>query len=222
MRLERDRRSPRRVSVIPRRCGPIPGATLVDEQLLALVQFSDHALERFAERAGLPRGDRASLEAIARDLLLQEGLRVPRPPRWAHVRAAPFYLQAGSWLLFIGRPCPRRRDGRKEITTVISARNRSWAAALSHGDIATPSPLRVPAPTGQHVALRQSVAAALGRRYSPLGFLRAVAAIHRERRENAELRFAGALRQWETDERMRTAARQRARARHLSRHGFAE
>ncbi len=118
--LQYQRTARRRVSVIPRRSGPIPGATLVDQDLLANVHFSNHVLERFAERTGLPLAGRAALEPIVKDLLLQEGLRVPSAPGWARVRKAPFYMQAGSWLLFTGRPNPRAGAGHLTITTVVA------------------------------------------------------------------------------------------------------
>ena len=212
----------RHVSVIPRRCGPISGACLVTHQLLDHVGFSDHALERFAERAGLPYESRAVLEPVVRDLLLQEGLRVGRPPRWARLREpAPLYLQAGFWLLFVGRPNPRGGPDGRTITTVINASpDRTWAKALERGDIATPLPRLIARPTLERAALRSSIASALAGHPSPLRVLGAIVATHRRHQEEAELAYARALADWERAEREHKILRARANEEHLVRHGF--
>jgi hypothetical protein len=210
------------VSVIPRRSGPIPGATLVEEDLLASVQFSNHVLERFAERSGLPLAGRATLEPIVRDLLLQEGLRVASPPRWARLgKPAPFYLQAGSWLLFVGRPNPRAGAGHRRITTVVNAApDRTWAAAFARGEIATPPPLPNGRPNLERVAVGSSVAIALRQSSSPLKLPATIKGTHRKRQRQADLAFASALADWETVERQHEATRARAHEEHLARHGF--
>lgn len=221
-RLELKRTARRRVSVIPRRSGPIPGATLVEENLLASVEFSNHVLERFAQRTGLPLAGRAALEPIVQDLLLQEGLRVSSPPRWANLgKPAPFYLQAGSWLLFVGRPNPRAGAGHRRITTVVNAApDHTWAGALERGEIATPPPRLTGRPKPERVTVGSSIAVALRRGGSPLKLGAAIKATHRERKRQAELAFASDLADWETAERQHEATRARAREQHLARHGF--
>jgi hypothetical protein len=214
------RKARRRVSVIPRRSGPIPGATLVGEDLLATVHFSNHVLVRFAQRTGLSLAGRAALEPIVKDLLLQEGLRVPYQPGWARVRSAPFYLQAGSWLLFTGRPNPRAGAGHLTLTTVVAREDRTWAAALERDEIATPPPLPNRRPTLERVAVGSSVAIALRQRSSPLKLPAAIRATHRGRQREAELAFASALADWELAERQHEATRALAHEQHLARHGF--
>ena len=218
--LQYQRNARRHVSVIPRRSGPIPGATLVDQDLLASVHFSNHVLERFAQRTGLPLTGRAQLEAIVEDLLLQEGLRVPNQPGWAHVRKAPFYLQAGSWLLFTGRPNPRAGAGHRTITTVVAQQDRTWPSALERGEIETPPPRLLSPPTPDKVALRSSIATVLGRHGSPLALLGELRATHRDRQSQADRAFTRAVADGELAEREHQAARARAREKHLIRHGF--
>jgi hypothetical protein len=218
--LQPQRTARRRVSVIPRRSGPIPGATLVDQDLLASVHFSNHVLERFAERTGLPLAGRAVLEPIVKDLLLQEGLRVPSPPGWARVRKAPFYMQAGSWLLFTGRPNPRAGAGHRTITTVVARDDRIWLTALARGEIETPPPRLVKPPTLEHVRLRSSIATVLRRHGSPLTVPGEIRAAHRELQRHAERTLASHKAEWERGEHEQQAARERARERHLARHGF--
>jgi hypothetical protein len=204
--------------VIPRRCGPIPGATLVDEQLLAAIGISDHALERFAQRAGQPHGSRRQLEAVVRDLLLQEGLRVPGPPGWAHVRRAPFYLQAGDWLLFTARPNARSAARCRTITTVIAREDLAWAPALERGWIATPPPCHRAPPRPASVTVRSSALELLGR--GDLRLLLELPSSHRRRRHEAALAFDAAVAEWERGQLVHKAARERAHSAHLTRNGF--
>jgi hypothetical protein len=220
VRQELQRTARRRVSVIPRRSGPIPGATLVEGNLLASVHFSNHVLERFAQRTGLPLAGRAALEPIVKDLLLQEGLRVPYQPGWAGVQEAPFYLQAGSWLLFLGRPNPRGGAGHLTITTVVAREKRTWAEALARGEIATPPPLRTARPKPERVAVGLSIVIALRQGGSPLKLPAAINATHRERQLQAERAFDQALADWVSAARQHEAERARAREKHLARHGF--
>lgn len=56
---------------------------LLDPAALSQVGFTDHAIQRFAQRAGLTTTHRAVVEPIIRDLLAQEGLIAHRPPLWA-------------------------------------------------------------------------------------------------------------------------------------------
>jgi hypothetical protein len=217
----------RPISVIPRRCGAISGARLVDGELLARVNFSDHALERFRERAGLELHSRAALEPIVRDLLLQEGLRVPSSPRWARLRRpapwepVPLYLQAGFWMLFVGRPDPRSGPSYRTITTAITAApDRTWTTALARGEIGTPPPPALERPTLEEVSLRSSVTAAIRADSSPLGWLAGIGATHRERKAAALRAHADAIADQERSEREYQAAREHAREKHLTRHGF--
>ena len=81
-------------------------------ELLEQIGFTDHALTRFASRAGMATSSRAVVEPIVRDLLLQEGLVVGARPHWAHSRdTADLYLQLGEWMLFIG--CRRNSLARR-------------------------------------------------------------------------------------------------------------
>lgn len=205
----------RRVSVFPRRCGPVLGATLVEEQLLASVAFSDHALQRFAERTGIAERQPAAIEETIRDLLLQEGLRVPRAPRWAHVRTAPFYLQAGDYLLFTGRPGRRAGSRSHTITTVVANGEQTWAQALAHGDIATPPP-RPPEPPRPPAP---GILASLARVRSPRGLLDLPRA-HRAHQRSASAALVAARVAWEREGRAHQVARETARRKHLARHGF--
>lgn len=114
----------------------------VDRRLLAVVGFTDHAIERFAERAGLDVADRRRVEPIARDLLLQEGSSSYEPPRWYRSsNAADGYLEAGSWMLFVLR-ASRRRPGAWDVVTVLSnGDGMTWPLARRRGLILTPPPL---------------------------------------------------------------------------------
>ncbi len=109
--------------------------------LLNRCGFTDHAIERFATRAGLPTTDRRIIEPLIRELLVREGKVVDRRPRWSRSRrGADLYLQLGEWMLFIG--C-RDRSGsdRYSIVTVVNGeRNTTWNRALRLGYIRTPPP----------------------------------------------------------------------------------
>ena len=108
------------------------------------IGFTDHALERFASRAGLPTSRRSVIEPIIRDLLLSEGWVVSERPRWARSRnAADLYLQLGDWMLLIGRRDESNADrGRYAIVTVVNgAAGTTWRAAAKRGYILTPPPL---------------------------------------------------------------------------------
>ena len=220
-------RARRQVSVIPRRCGPISGARLTDRDLLARVRISDHALQRFAERAGLKLNSRAELTRIVEDLLLQEGLCVPSPPPWAHLRRpspwepTPLYLQAGFWMLFVARPDPRSGPSYRKITTaIVAAPDRTWAQALERGDIGTPPPPGLPTPAIETISRRSSVAIALRRYRSPVTLLGGIGALHRERQQSATRAYAAAIAERDRVDGEYRAARERARDAHLRRHGF--
>lgn len=217
----------RRVSVIPRRCGPISGAQLVDRDLLARVSVSTHALERFAERAGVPAGARAELEPLIRDLLEQEGLVVIKPPRWARLRRpsayaqTPLYLQAGFWMLFVCKPDPRSGPSHWTITTVVTEDPTwTWPAAVSARRIGTPPPPDGAPPAPEPITLSSSVALALARTRSPVRLPRVISTVHEARKQASARRHAIALQQWRREHRSYERARHQAHARHLRRHGF--
>jgi hypothetical protein len=217
----------RRISVIPRRCGPISGAQLVDRELLARVSTSDHALQRFGERAGLALSAREQLEPALRDLLEQEGLVVVKPPPWARLRTtsdyerSPLYLQAGFWMLFVARPDPRSGPSHWTITTAITQSPRwTWEAAVAGGKIGTPPPVASAPPMREQVSRRSSLAIAIGQTHSPLRLPAAVRAAHAAREQAAAARHALATETWRRDRECYERARERAHGRHLRRHGF--
>jgi hypothetical protein len=204
-------------SPIPRRLGPVPGATLVDGDLLATVGFTDHALLRFAERSGLKFSGRQLLDPIVRDLLSNEGLRVPEPPEGVRLsKEADFYMQAGTWLLFLGYGPP----GRRSITTVVQIGPKlSWKAALARGRIATPVPITVSEPRQHPVTLTSSVTRAWAGP-SRLRQLLGLGAEHHARQQAAARGYARALKEWTARRSEYDEQRARAHERHLVRHGF--
>jgi hypothetical protein len=110
-------------------------------ELLEQIGFTDHALTRFAGRAGMATSSRALVEPIVRDLLLQEGLVVGARPHWAHSRnTADLYLQLGEWMLFIG--CRQEQPGTPYaiVTVVNGPEENTWRTALRRGYIFTPPP----------------------------------------------------------------------------------
>lgn len=61
--------------------------------LLERCGFTNHAIERFAARAGLRTTNRQIIEPLIRELLLREGTVVSERPRWARSRnRADLYL----------------------------------------------------------------------------------------------------------------------------------
>jgi hypothetical protein len=198
----------------------------VDARLLALVGFTDHAIERFAERAGLDVSDRRRVEPIARDLLLQEGSSSAQPPRWyGSSNAADGYLQAGEWMLFVLR-ASRHRAGNWDVVTVLcNGDGTTWPLARKRGLILTPPPLP-PRPPRRRVRVSWvgSVLAGLRdrRRESGAGTSRwaAIRAAHARRRAAAHERDAreGAA-AWEAARKRHEAERAAARKAHLRRYG---
>jgi hypothetical protein len=198
-------------------------ATLVDRRLLASVGFTDHAVQRFAQRAGLGDARRGVVEPIMRDLLLQEGRVVVERPRWARSRnAADLYLQVGEWMLFVCRGS-RRRLGSFDVVTVINGREgTSWDVALGRGFVATPVPLRAMPPRRRRVGWWASVAEGLRRRRASeerIGVLRAVLAARRERRRAVRAEHDAALAAYDAARRDYAEARVRAHEAHVRRYG---
>ncbi|HEY5196520.1 MAG TPA: hypothetical protein VIJ51_05785 [Solirubrobacteraceae bacterium] len=113
----------------------------VDQRRLAGIGFTDHAIERFAQRAGLETTSRARVEPVIRDLLLQEGVVTTGQPRWARSQnTAELYLQLGEWMLFVLRPDRQRPGGFTAVTVVNGPAGNDWATALRRGYVLTPPP----------------------------------------------------------------------------------
>jgi len=111
--------------------------------VLAGVGFTDHAIDRFAERAGLGTAARPRVEPVIQDLLLQEGFITTEQPRWARSQnTAECYLQLGDWMLFVLRADRRRPGCFTAVTVVNGPADNDWAMALRRGYILTPSPPR--------------------------------------------------------------------------------
>lgn len=199
------------------------GICLVDLELLNRVGFTDHAIERFATRAGLATGSRHIVEPIIRDLLLQEGLVVAKRPHWARSHnTADLYLQLGEWMLFIGR---REPESHYAIVTVVNGpEDTTWREALRRGYIFTPPPsLILDARWGGPSLLMSAILALRDSRAGPgpESLFSAIRREHGARREHAEAAYERALAAalGQTDRR-REKARRRARQRHLARYGL--
>jgi hypothetical protein len=185
---------------------------LVDDRLLRSIGFTNHAIERFAERVGLEGSERQQVEPIVRDLLIQEGRMVARPPKWSRSKnEADAYLQAGEWLLFICR-VDRRGGGRFDVVTVINNGNRmTWARAFDRGLIFTPPPLpAIPKPRRRRARWTRSLAA--GIRARRLG---AVFATHRAQRRALAAEHARARAAYDDRRARHREERERAHARHV-------
>lgn len=122
------------------RAAPAP-STILTPGLLAAIGFSDHAIERFAQRAGVTPTRRAIVEPLIRDLLLQEG---------TITASAPLYLQFGDCMLFVLRPGGRNPSRLVAVTAVNGPSHNDWVTALRRGRIGTPPPPRLkPLPSGR-------------------------------------------------------------------------
>ncbi len=176
------------------------------------VGFTDHAIQRFAQRAGLTTTHRAVVEPIIRDLLAQEGLIAHRPPHWARSKhPGDLHLQIGQWMLLICRPNPRHHGRFDAVTAVNGPADNTWTAALQRGYIATPAPTRLARPPRREHA-RWSVSIRIGlrrRREHPsptVGLISTIMAVHRDRLATFAVRHASAV-----------SARKRARDEHQQR-----
>lgn len=183
---------------------PTPtGARLVDRRILVHFGFTDHALERFAQRASIHGDPRRDVEPILRDLLLIEGTWTAQPPHWARTRKpADTYLQIGTWMCLLGRADPYRGRGYYFIVTVINGpAHNDWTTALKRGYIHLPPPPRRDPPTRSRPAWRDSLRIARQQREAAsTGMLRLLLKVHRdgcaEARDahgRAQDRYAGEL-----------------------------
>jgi hypothetical protein len=140
----------------PRRVGSAPrfgrSRRVADCGLLDALTFSDHAIARFAERAGVPSAGRDQLEALARALLWHEGRLMPYRPPWANSHSrADLYLQVGDWMLFIAEANPRPGEADYVVVTAITRqRDANWTEAYRRGHVR----LAPPTATGPTAAAR--------------------------------------------------------------------
>ncbi len=98
------------------------------------VRFTRHALERFAERAGVAGSLddlRAELEALA-----WNGSVVSQQPPWSHLEPAPAFLVIAHWLCMPLRPGERGRVW--DATTVITHNDMNWWDAVQAGWLKRP------------------------------------------------------------------------------------
>ncbi|MEV4421676.1 hypothetical protein AB0L40_17090 [Patulibacter sp. NPDC049589] len=111
-----------------------PAATTLPTQRLR-IGWSDHALERFCERAGVPERPRAQLEAELKRLVARDGSVVPDRPRWADSRnEADLFVQIGGWLLVVLMRDERGREGTYTAVTVLGREGwADWPAAHARG-----------------------------------------------------------------------------------------
>jgi hypothetical protein len=162
----------------------------VDEALLARLAFTDHAIERFAQRAGLGTSNRQIIEPIARAVLHLEGLVVHERPDWARSRnRADMYLQAGSWMLFIACEDQRSGAGSYAVVTVINnPRAWTWMKARRRRMTRTTAPRFRP----RRTRLLASIAAAVREPRvggQADGVLAMVRRTHAERRARAHVEY---------------------------------
>jgi hypothetical protein len=168
---------------------------LIDSQLQRRIGFSNHALERFAERAGVGALSWREVEMILRDLLTQEGRVVNEQPRWARSRnTADAYIQVGEWLLLICRHDEMRRGAVTVVTIVNGPAGNTWQRALERGYIATPMPQSPRPPRQPYVSLWESIKIAR-RTKAPgkQGIISRVLETHRTRRTAAQATYEKAL-----------------------------
>jgi hypothetical protein len=204
---------------------PASRARLVNPRLLQSIGFTNHAIERFAERAGLDTAERLRVEPIVRDLLVQEGRVVDRPPSWSRSRnEADRYLQVGEWLLLICRH-DRRGGNRYDVVTIINNGNRmTWDKALDRGLIFTPPPLPArPRRRRPRARWTTSIAAGLHARraaddHDRTGRLTAILRAHRGQRRALAAEHAAARAAHRALAQRHDADRKQAHERHLRRY----
>jgi len=203
----------------------VAGVQLLDPAVLSRVGFTDHAIERFAQRAGLAVSHRAVVEPIIRDLLAQEGLVAHRLPRWAHSRRrGDLHLQIGQWMLLICRHDPHRAGRYDAVTVVNGPAENTWTRALQHGYLATPPPIILAHParrqrahwtTSIHIGLRQH-----RRDSSPThGLIATILSVHRERLATFAVRDVAADSKYRRATEEHQQRRRMAYQQHLRRYG---
>jgi len=198
---------------------------LLDPAVLLGVGFTDHAIQRFAQRAGLPVTHRTVVEPIIRDLLTQEGLIAHHPPRWARSQhPGDLHLQIGQWMLFICRHNPRHPGRYTAVTAVNGPAGNTWTRALQHGYIATPPPIRL-APPARRQRARWSDSIRIGlRRHrhdgsAHDGLLATIMAVHRARLATFAVQHASAVSAHRRARDEHQQRRRNAHQQHLSRYG---
>jgi hypothetical protein len=198
--------------------GVSPGARLVDRGVVQSLDFTNHAIERFAERTGLSTDDRHWVEPIVRDLLQVEGRIVDQRPGWGRSsNVADLYVQVGEWLLFL---CQREtRPGRPPYTvvTVINNADMDWRTALGRGLVFAPEPLpheqppqRDRAKWGESFTAARKSGKAKGLR----GLLDATRAERRTRQARLDARYDAQLEASDRRRRMHDEARAAAYEKH--------
>ncbi len=208
----------------PARRGPYDfhESMLVDDALQRRLGFTNHALERFAQRAGLPgRQTRMSLEPVLRDLLNQEGRVVAERPHWARSRnTADGYVQVGDWLLLICRHDELRANGLTVVTIVNGAEGTTWQRALQAGYIGTPPPQDQRPPRRIPVSVWQSIRIGISTKRSSEGpgLISRIVSAHSARRADARALHDDAMRLHRERLAAYDNARRQARENHRRRH----
>jgi hypothetical protein len=115
--------------------GATTGATAPPPTKRLRIGYSEHALERFCERGGVPVRPRPELEGALRSLVARDGRVVHDRPRWAHSRRdADVFVQVGGWLLLVLMHDPRRGGDAYTAVTVLGREGvTSWPSAHRHG-----------------------------------------------------------------------------------------
>ncbi|MDW5593230.1 hypothetical protein VSS74_02695 [Conexibacter stalactiti] len=197
-------------------------AVLVDRKLLGVVGFTDHAIERFAERSGVGQGARRQIEPIARDLLLQEGRALREPPSWYRSsNAADGYLQVGEWMLFVLRGSRRQRGAYDVVTVLTNGDRTTWPVARRRGLVFTPPPLGPPPARPPRVGWLGSVVAGLRDRRRATEPIGRWAAIRRAHAVRVRAAGDGGVAAYEQERRRHADERRDAHERHLRRCGGA-
>jgi hypothetical protein len=193
---------------------------LIDSRLQRSIGFTNHALKRFAERAGISASSWREVETILRDLLNQEGRVVSERPHWARSRnTADAYIQVGEWLLLICRHDELRRGAVSVVTIVNGPEGNTWQRALERGYIATPLPQSLTLPPPPRTSLWESVQTA--RRTSGSdqpGIVLRIVRVHRARLDRARAGHEEALRLHHETVLAYETQRKRAREAHVQRY----
>ncbi|WP_210494563.1 hypothetical protein [Patulibacter sp. SYSU D01012] len=118
----------------PRRGRGRASAPAVDTRR-ARIGWTDHALERFCERGGVPVRPRDELERVLTDLVRSDGRIVHDRPRWAASKNdADLFVQIGRWLLVVLMADERRGEHGYSAVTILGREGvPDWAFAHAHG-----------------------------------------------------------------------------------------